>query len=45
MKLYEVTKENMHLVSAEQVYEWVKTGKWSKVQFLIWVSAIKMDEV
>lgn len=30
-------------ISAKQVYEWVKTGHWSRRQFDEWVTNIKRD--
>lgn len=38
MKLEEVKLNNIHLVSVDQVYEWVKAGQWSKRDFGNWIS-------
>lgn len=30
-------------VSEQQAYEWVKTGHWSKREFIEWVEAVKEE--
>lgn len=40
MKLSEVNNCNMALIPPKQVYEWVKTGKWSQAQFVEWWYAV-----
>lgn len=41
MKLAEVKSDNIHLVSADQVFCWVKTGAWSVRVFRDWQDAIR----
>lgn len=41
MKIKEVKLNNIHLVSSDQVYEWVKTDQWSKRDFSMWLDMVK----
>jgi len=39
MKLEDVNVVTLPKVEPKQVFEWVKTGKWSQKQFIIWWEA------
>lgn len=28
------------MVTEQQAYEWVKTGHWTKEQFVVWVTSV-----
>jgi hypothetical protein len=43
MKLQDVTINNLHEVTSEQAFEWVKTGVWDKFAFLVWLGAVKHE--
>jgi hypothetical protein len=43
MKLQDVTVNNIGDVTPEQAFEWVKTGAWAKVTFLVWVDTVKQE--
>jgi hypothetical protein len=43
MKLEEVNGFNLDKIPPKQVYEWVKTGKWTQHQFLSWWVAVVDD--
>jgi hypothetical protein len=43
MKLQDVTVNNLNEVPATQAFEWVKTGAWNKVTFLLWVDDVKQE--
>jgi hypothetical protein len=43
MKLSDVTVNNLSEVPATQAFEWVKTGAWTKVTFLLWLDDVKQE--
>ena len=43
MKLSDVTTHNLAEVPATQAFEWVKTGAWNKLTFLLWVDDVKQE--
>lgn len=41
MKLSDVDPTKLHKVAPAQVYEWVKTGVWSKTQFKEYIDSLE----
>lgn len=43
MKLSDVTVNNLHEVTRIQAFEWVKTGAWNKITFMLWVDDVTQE--